>query len=476
MRIIIVTATLSLLLCASIASPTGDSPASPTGASPVLMKDGKVVHDDAWMERRKQYVLGTFQYQPRHVHLAYGHNTTEVVVTYSTLTDTPQHMVEYGAGLFKLDMKSFGNSTKFVDGGAAKSTQFIHRVHLSNLAPDTVYYYHVGCSDGWSPVFGFRTVPAGTTGWELKMLVLGDLGSTNARSLTRLQQETHQGLYHSAIHVGDFGYDLSTSNGQVGDMFFDQIEPIAGYLPYMTCPGNHEAHYDFLQYRNRFSMPNYTETQSLYYSFNLGPVHFVSISTEVYFYDDIENRTKAQYEWLVADLEEATRTEVRAERPWIVLFGHRPMYCTNNDYDDCTSVTSRLRTGLKPGNKYAMEPLLWDYSVDLFIGAHEHSYERLYPMYNYTILSGADDHNPYINPRGPVHITTGSAGCTEHFDHFGGIQPDWSAYRLDEYGYTRLNFANHTHMFMEQVSDESNVILDKMLLVRENHTQYPPLE
>ena len=46
-----------------------------------------------------------------------------------------------------------------------------------------------------------------------------------------------------------------------------------------------------------------------------------------------------------------------------------------------------------------MEPLLWDYSVDLFIGAHEHSYERLYPMYNYTILSGADDHNPYVNPR-----------------------------------------------------------------------------
>ena len=60
---------------------------------------------------------------------------------------------------------------------------------------------------------------------------------------------------------------------------------------------------DFIQYRARFSMPNYTETESLYHSFNIGPVHFVALSTEVYFFEDIDNRTKAQYEWLVADLE-----------------------------------------------------------------------------------------------------------------------------------------------------------------------------
>ena len=62
-----------------------------------------------------------------------------MVVTYSTLTDTGEHMVEYGTDLFKLTMTSFGNSSKFVDGGEANSTQFIHRVHLTNLAPDTTY-------------------------------------------------------------------------------------------------------------------------------------------------------------------------------------------------------------------------------------------------------------------------------------------------------------------------------------------------
>merc|ERR1712002_32526 len=104
-----------------------------TPANPAVIRDGKVVHDDAWLARRQEYVKGTAEWQPRHVHLAYGHQTTEVVVTYSTLTDTDQSVVEFGTEMFQLDKKSLGSSTKFVDGGKANSTQYIHRVHLNNL-------------------------------------------------------------------------------------------------------------------------------------------------------------------------------------------------------------------------------------------------------------------------------------------------------------------------------------------------------
>ena len=38
-----------------------------------------------------------------------------------------------------------------------------------------------------------------------------------------------------------------------------------------------------------------------------------------------------QYEWLVADLEAANRRANRSKRPWIVLLGHRPMYCSGAD-------------------------------------------------------------------------------------------------------------------------------------------------
>jgi hypothetical protein len=35
-------------------------------------------------------------------------------------------------------------------------------------------------------------------------------------------------------------FKILQENGLRGDEFMRQIEPIAAYVPYMTCPGNHE--------------------------------------------------------------------------------------------------------------------------------------------------------------------------------------------------------------------------------------------
>lgn len=137
------------------------------------------------------------------------------------------------------------------------------------------------------------------------------------------------------------------------------------------------------------------------HSWNLGPVHIISLSTEVYFYLEfgLELLFK-QYEWLRKDLEvndtidhgpfsslfhiflchtvkpdmlrsfaylttyqsykmnyklrlplkcvssitqEANRPENRALRPWIITMGHRPMYCSDDDQDDCTKFDSYVR-------------------------------------------------------------------------------------------------------------------------------------
>ena len=51
----------------------------------------------------------------------------------------------------------------------------------------------------------------------------------------------------------------------------------------MTCPGNHEWHYNFSNYKARFNMPG-DENNNMFFSFDIGPVHFVSISTEFYYY------------------------------------------------------------------------------------------------------------------------------------------------------------------------------------------------
>jgi hypothetical protein len=59
---------------------------------------------------------------------------------------------------------------------------------------------------------------------------------------------------------------------------------------------------NFSNYRARFSMPGGSE--GLWYSFNMGPVHFISVSTEVYHFLEygLKLVTK-QYAWLEQDLQ-----------------------------------------------------------------------------------------------------------------------------------------------------------------------------
>ena len=116
--------------------------------------------------------------------------------------------------------------------------------------------------------------------WSPMVAVYGDMGHENPQSLPRLQQEAQSRLYDCILHIGDFAYDLHEQEGRIGDKFMRQIESIAAYVPYMTSVGNHEEKYNFSHYKSRFSMPG-TEN-SLIYSFNLGPAHFISISTEFY--------------------------------------------------------------------------------------------------------------------------------------------------------------------------------------------------
>ena len=39
--------------------------------------------------------------------------------------------------------------------------------------------------------------------------------------------------------------------------------------------------------------------------------------------------------------------ERRAERPWLVIYGHHPMYCSHfTDDEDCLNANNRLRVGI----------------------------------------------------------------------------------------------------------------------------------
>lgn len=110
---------------------------------------------------------------------------------------------------------------------------------LRGLKPQTRYVYHCGSSLGWSGEFWFRTPPL-ISEWSPTVAIFGDMGNENAQSLAYLQEESQRSVYDAIIHVGDFAYDMDSEESLVGDQFMRQIEPLAAYVPYMVCAGNHE--------------------------------------------------------------------------------------------------------------------------------------------------------------------------------------------------------------------------------------------
>ena len=68
----------------------------------------------------------------------------------------------------------------------------------------------------------------------------------------------------------------------------------------------------------------------------------------MYYYYVSTEGIRAQYEWLVADLEAANTPENRAMRPWIIVMGHKPMYCSNfNDAEQCDNPNNPVRSKLE---------------------------------------------------------------------------------------------------------------------------------
>lgn len=159
----------------------------------------------------------------------------------------------------------------------------------------------------------------------MKFAVYGDFGLVNEESLPLLKSMAQQRAFDAVLHNGDFGYNLDDDQGLRGDEWFQSVQPIAARMAYMASPGNHEAAYNFSHYHHRFTMPQrmVNERDNLYWSLDVGYVHFVAFDSEVFFGRD--RYPQVMVDWLERDLAAANRN--RANVPWIVVFGHRPFYC-----------------------------------------------------------------------------------------------------------------------------------------------------
>jgi len=153
------------------------------------------------------------------------------------------------------------------------------------------------------------------------------------------------------------------------------------------------------------------------------------------------------------------------------------MYCSNvDDMPDCSRDAQRLRRGYPiDGVYYSMEDLIAKYNVQLYLTAHEHSYERTWPVLRGDIDWSQNNHS-YSNAKYPVHIIAGSAGCEEGFDGFDDVFfGPWSVIRSASYGYAHLIIYNSTHLHWSQTLDEGRAGTDDLWLIQTaEHAERPP--
>ncbi|KAG1669121.1 Acid phosphatase type 7 [Nymphon striatum] len=301
----------------------------------------------------------------------------------------------------------------------AKSTKFrafyIHRAVISGVGQSKRVWYQCGSGNEWSNIASFKTRSLDTNS-IVRIVLYGDLGIINGQSIPRIINDVENDMYDVIHHVGDIAYDMDVNNGSYGQIFLEMMEDASKQVPYMVSSGNHEV-----------------------------------------------------------GLSKAAEPENRKKHPWIIIMGHHPMYCSTTDKDDCTFGYSLTRVGVPFVHWLGMEPLLKEYGVDLAIWAHEHIYERMWPVYNLKVYNGSYS-APYTNPGAPTHIVTGSAGCQERHDDFKQVHPPYSAFRNADYGYTRMTVENTTHIHLQQVSDDKEgQIVDDFWLIREKHGPYPNL-
>ena len=443
-------------------------------------------------------VLALAACAPEQIRIALGSAPGTMQVAWNT-EDGMLFNVSWGEAGAALAASSAGDSRAI--NCTDQLLRYTHMATLRGLKEGCAYDYRVGPAGKlWS--FTFRTKHV--EGRPDRHIIFGDMGASHAFSLCEAcsasssvcdatvcaTNRTDLGLVGEVgradmfLHVGDFAYNLGSSNGTTGDQFFRNIEQIAATTPYMVSHGNHEdGDSDLAQYLERFRHvshpqnavpPTYVAANgevanTLYFSWDAGLVHYVALSTELWF--GVKSGavdTKAMLAWLEADLEKANAN--RANVPWIVVHGHRSVYCSIalSDDGDCIDIV-----GFGPAGKVRkdMEPLLHKYGVDFFVNGHEHSYERTYPVFK------ARSEKSNIDPSATVYIVTGAAGSPEMHEGFSKIAPTWSAFRSNSFGYTVFEAHNASHVHLQQIQTDPTLfpgadygrVIDDAWYVQHNH-------
>ena len=300
-----------------------------------------------------------------------------------------------------------------------------------------------------------------------------EYGRPSVNTMYAVGAEVMAGNVDVVYHGGDISY--ATGYLAVWDFFLDMISPVARSVVYLSTVGNHES--DWYESASYFSngdsggecgvltttllpQPQPASLNKPWWSYEVGMFHFIGISTEHNFTTDSE-----QYLWLVKDLKSIDRDIT----PWVIFGGHRAMYL-NSDYGG--SVTADI--DVMDLMIQHLEPLLYEYQVNLGFYGHNHVVQRQTAVLNKTVIQASttviDEETGHVyhlhnNPQATVHMVVGTGGAGFTKNAYSD-KPQWNELYYYQWGYAKLTAVNASYLDWEWVDSQTGETVDRMVITQ----------
>lgn len=305
----------------------------------------------------------------------------------------------------------------------------VNRVLLGGLAPGERYLYRVGDATGVFSGSAELHIPENDPD-KLTFLVFSDTQDAEETLGSLWQLAWRDGLerYRDTslfVHAGDIV--------QCGDdrTYWKEMmrhnEAFVRSYPMIGASGNHDYWYCRHAFVSHYTIdyPPQDTTHGIFYSVDVGPVHFTVISSGDSMRTENDGLTNEQLVWLENDL----RT---TDKPWKIAVTHNPLYSPGKYGWPICGVSTAMRGQL--------DGMLARLGVDLVICGHDHALGKSYPIlesgepqtdYKYTVedIDGISG-KIALNPAGPIHFEPGCAGTQPRqvADGEGELPPEYARF------------------------------------------------
>jgi hypothetical protein len=246
------------------------------------------------------------------------------------------------------------------------------------------------------------------------------------------------------LALGDLSYNSTAK------CWLEIIGPIADKTK--IAIGNHETD----STKKLEDYMDYFGLKEQYYSFNYENVHFTVISTELPYEEGSE-----QYTFVNNDLSKASSNP---NIDWIVVYYHSLAYTSPADTGKGNRAEKELRE--------TYHPLFTKYDVDFVLQAHNHNYQRSYPIIfnndnpkNPIITdNGTYNNNNYNDPEGQIFVTAGTGGASVY--PLTG-QADYVANQYVGFGFLNVDVINNGTTFRGKFyANDGTTIKDQFTITK----------